>query len=147
MTFRTQIHKKKFGKKCFRTLSHRPLTNTSSLKIAAAYWTYSSLWRCPRGPPPSPSACFLHSSPAFLNQLHVLQATEHIHHCDGVHVGLLPHRLLVSSILPQHSSISFMYCRQLNIFIIVMVRGGRVTPLSVVRCPLSVVRWSDRNKR
>jgi hypothetical protein len=36
MTFRTQIHKKKFGKKCFRTLqgtmSHRPLTNTSSLK-------------------------------------------------------------------------------------------------------------------
>ncbi len=41
MTFRTQIHKKKFGKKCFRTLqgtmSHRPLTNTSSLKIAAAY--------------------------------------------------------------------------------------------------------------
>ncbi len=41
MTFRTQIHKKKFGKKCFRTpqdtMSHRPLTNTSSLKIAAAY--------------------------------------------------------------------------------------------------------------
>ena len=41
MTFRTQIHTKKFGKKCFRTLqgtmSHRPLTNTSSLKIAAAY--------------------------------------------------------------------------------------------------------------
>jgi hypothetical protein len=40
MTFRTQIHKKKFGKKCFRnlqgTMSHRPLTNTSSLKIAAA---------------------------------------------------------------------------------------------------------------
>ncbi len=39
MTFRTQIHKKK----CFRTLqgtmSHRPLTNTSSLKIAAAYST------------------------------------------------------------------------------------------------------------
>ena len=41
MTFRTQIHKKKFGKKCFSnlqgTMSHRPLTNTSSLKIAAAY--------------------------------------------------------------------------------------------------------------
>ncbi len=41
MTIRTQIHKKKFGKKCFRnqqgTMSHRPLTNTSSLKIAAAY--------------------------------------------------------------------------------------------------------------
>ncbi len=40
MTFRTQIHKKKLGKKCFRnlqgTMSHRPLTNTSSLKIAAA---------------------------------------------------------------------------------------------------------------
>ncbi len=40
MTFRTQIHKKKFGKKCFRnlqgTMSPRPLTNTSSLKIAAA---------------------------------------------------------------------------------------------------------------
>jgi hypothetical protein len=43
MTFLTQIHKKKFGKKCFRnlqgTMSHRPLTNTSSLKIAAAYWS------------------------------------------------------------------------------------------------------------
>ena len=40
MTFRTQIHTKKFGKKCFRnlegTMSHCPLTNTSSLKIAAA---------------------------------------------------------------------------------------------------------------
>jgi hypothetical protein len=47
MTFRMQIHKKKFGKKCFRnrqgTMSHRPLTNTSSLKIAAAYCTYSLL--------------------------------------------------------------------------------------------------------
>ena len=35
MTFRTQIHKKKLGKSGFRTLqgtmSHRPLTNTSSL--------------------------------------------------------------------------------------------------------------------
>ncbi len=45
MSFRTQIHKKKFGKKCFHnlqgTLSHRPLTNTSSLKIAAAYSTVS----------------------------------------------------------------------------------------------------------
>jgi len=43
MTFRTQIHKKKFGKKCFRnlkgTMYHRPMTNTSSLKIAAAYRT------------------------------------------------------------------------------------------------------------
>jgi hypothetical protein len=41
MTFRTQIHKKKFGKNCFDTLqgtmSHRPMTNTSSLKITAAY--------------------------------------------------------------------------------------------------------------
>jgi hypothetical protein len=40
-TFRTQIHTKKFGKNCFRnlqgTMSHRPLTNTSSLKITAAY--------------------------------------------------------------------------------------------------------------
>jgi hypothetical protein len=43
MTFRTQIHTKKFGKNCFRTLqgtmSHRPLTNTWSLKITAAYCT------------------------------------------------------------------------------------------------------------
>jgi hypothetical protein len=43
MTFRTRIHNKKFGKKCFRnlqgTMSHRLLTNTSSLKIAAAYCT------------------------------------------------------------------------------------------------------------
>ncbi len=42
ITFRTQIHQKIFGKKCFRNLqgamSHRPLTNTSSLKIAAAYY-------------------------------------------------------------------------------------------------------------
>jgi hypothetical protein len=40
MSFRTQIHKKKFGKNGFHTLqgtmSHRPLTNTPSLKIAAA---------------------------------------------------------------------------------------------------------------
>jgi hypothetical protein len=40
MTFRTQLHKKKFGKKGFRnlqgTMYHRPLTNNSSLKIAAA---------------------------------------------------------------------------------------------------------------
>jgi hypothetical protein len=47
MTFRTQIHQKKFGKKCFRTLqgtmSHRPLTNTSSLKIAAAYCSICSI--------------------------------------------------------------------------------------------------------
>ncbi len=41
MTFRTQIHTKKFCKNGFRnlqgTMSHRPLTNTSSLKITAAY--------------------------------------------------------------------------------------------------------------
>jgi hypothetical protein len=40
MTFRPQLHKKKFGKTGFCTLqgtmSHRPLTNTSSLKITAA---------------------------------------------------------------------------------------------------------------
>ena len=43
MTFRTQIHKKKFDKNGFHTLqgtmSHRPLTNASSLKITAAYYT------------------------------------------------------------------------------------------------------------
>ncbi len=42
MSFRTQIHTKKFGKNGFHTLqgtmSYRPLTNTSSLKITAAYW-------------------------------------------------------------------------------------------------------------
>jgi hypothetical protein len=41
MIFRTQIHKKKLGKNGFSnlqgTISHRPLTNTSSLKITAAY--------------------------------------------------------------------------------------------------------------
>jgi hypothetical protein len=40
MSFRMQIHKKKFGKNGFHTLqgtmSHRPLTNASSLKITAA---------------------------------------------------------------------------------------------------------------
>jgi hypothetical protein len=40
VTFSTQIHTKKCGKNGFRTLqgtmSHRPLTNTSSLKITAA---------------------------------------------------------------------------------------------------------------
>ncbi len=40
MSFRTQIHKKKFDKNGFHTLqgtmSHRPLTNASSLKITAA---------------------------------------------------------------------------------------------------------------
>jgi hypothetical protein len=40
MTFRTQIQTKKCGKNGFLTLqgtmSHRPLTNTSSLKITAA---------------------------------------------------------------------------------------------------------------
>jgi hypothetical protein len=43
MSFRTQIHQKKFCKNGFHTLqgtmSHRPLTNSSSLKITAAYWT------------------------------------------------------------------------------------------------------------
>jgi hypothetical protein len=41
MTFRKQIRKNKFSKNDFHTLqvtmSHRPLTNTSSLKITAAY--------------------------------------------------------------------------------------------------------------
>ncbi len=40
MTLRKQIHKKKFGKNGFHilqgTMSHRPLANTSSLKITAA---------------------------------------------------------------------------------------------------------------
>ena len=40
MTFRMQIHTQKFDKKCFRnlqgTMSLRPLTNASSLKITAA---------------------------------------------------------------------------------------------------------------
>jgi hypothetical protein len=44
MSFRTQINtQKKFGKNGFHTLqgtmSHRPLTNASSLKITAAYST------------------------------------------------------------------------------------------------------------
>jgi hypothetical protein len=53
MTFCTQIHKKS-GKNGFRTLqdtmSHRPLTNTSSLKITAAYCihVYSTV-QCVRG--------------------------------------------------------------------------------------------------
>jgi hypothetical protein len=42
VTFSTQIHTKKCGKNGFCTLqgtmSHRPLTNTSSLKITAAYF-------------------------------------------------------------------------------------------------------------
>ncbi len=41
MSFRKQIGEYKFGKNCFHTLqstmSHRPLTNASSLKITAAY--------------------------------------------------------------------------------------------------------------
>ncbi len=51
MSFRTQIHKKKFCKNGFHTgfsyrvfiqgtMSHRPLTNSSSLKNTAAYCTY-----------------------------------------------------------------------------------------------------------
>jgi hypothetical protein len=47
MSFRQQIHKKKFGKNGFHTLkgtmSHRPLTNASSLKITAAYCICLSL--------------------------------------------------------------------------------------------------------
>jgi hypothetical protein len=47
MTFRTQIHKKKFGKNGFHTLqgtmSHRPLTNALSLNITAAYCAGSNL--------------------------------------------------------------------------------------------------------
>ena len=43
MTFRKQKGRQKFDKNGFHTLqstmSHRPLTNTSSLKIAAAYYT------------------------------------------------------------------------------------------------------------
>ena len=49
MSFRMQIHKKKFDKNGFHTLqgtmSHRPLTNASSLKITAAYYRNQS------GPP------------------------------------------------------------------------------------------------
>ena len=41
MTFRKRIRKNKFSKNGFHnlqgTMSHRPLTNTSSLKITAAY--------------------------------------------------------------------------------------------------------------
>jgi hypothetical protein len=48
LTFHKRIRKKKFCKNDFHTLqdtmSHRPLTNTSSLKISAAY--------CPVPPPP-----------------------------------------------------------------------------------------------
>jgi hypothetical protein len=43
MSFRKQIGEYKFGKNCFYTLrstmSHRPSTNSSSLKITAAYYT------------------------------------------------------------------------------------------------------------
>jgi hypothetical protein len=45
MSFRKQIGEYKFGKNCFYTLrstmSHRPSTNSSSLKITAAYYTTS----------------------------------------------------------------------------------------------------------
>ncbi len=48
MTFRKQIEEYKFGKNCSHTLqstmSHRLLTNTSSLKIAAAYWGMFSIF-------------------------------------------------------------------------------------------------------
>ncbi len=47
MTFRKQIGEYKFGKNCFHTLqstmSHRPLTNSSSLKITAAYWAIGAV--------------------------------------------------------------------------------------------------------
>jgi hypothetical protein len=43
MSFRKQIHTKQFNKNGFHTLqgtmSHRPLTNASSLEITAAYCT------------------------------------------------------------------------------------------------------------
>ncbi len=43
MTFRKRIRKNKFSKNGFHnlqgTVSHRPLTNASSLKITAAYYT------------------------------------------------------------------------------------------------------------
>ena len=59
MTFRTQIHKKKFDKNGFHTLqgtmSHRPLTNASSLKITAAYCTLYRQLEGKRG-----SACMPH---------------------------------------------------------------------------------------
>ena len=49
MTFRKRICKKKFCKNDFHTLqgtmSHRPLTNTSSLKITAAYSLYLTRFR------------------------------------------------------------------------------------------------------
>jgi hypothetical protein len=53
MTFRKRISKKKFSKNDFHTLQgtlfHRPLTNTSSLKITAAYcrstrYAYTVSW-------------------------------------------------------------------------------------------------------
>jgi hypothetical protein len=47
MTFRKRIRKNKFSKNDFHTLqgtmSHRPVTNTSSLKITAAYCAGSFL--------------------------------------------------------------------------------------------------------
>jgi hypothetical protein len=49
MTFRTQIHKIKFGKNDFHTLQgtmfHHPLTYSSSLKITAAYCTVCTVHR------------------------------------------------------------------------------------------------------
>ncbi len=53
MIFRKLIRKNKFSKNDFHTLqgtmSHRPLTNTSSLKITAAYCTYYSITVSLRG--------------------------------------------------------------------------------------------------
>ncbi len=50
MSFHTQIHTKKFDKNGFHTLqgtmSHRPLTNASSLKIAAAYLNPRKIFLC-----------------------------------------------------------------------------------------------------
>jgi hypothetical protein len=61
MTFRKRIRKNKFSKNGFHnlqgTMSHRPLTNASSLKITAAYYTYSlsrrrMIWLFPPNPSP-----------------------------------------------------------------------------------------------
>jgi hypothetical protein len=49
MTFRKRMRKKKFSKNCFHTLQgtmfHRPLTNTSSLKITEAYCAQYTIFK------------------------------------------------------------------------------------------------------
>ncbi len=75
MTFRTQIHQKKFGKKCFRnlqgTMSHRPLTNTSSLKIAAAYSPVRKFNRSPLSFPLSYSMVVIQKDNGLLLDKHL----------------------------------------------------------------------------